>query len=114
MASPGAAEADREVALTLAPVERQQEFQQASEFVDKAPRLRLRHHVFMDMRIEAGQRTQLRHEERIGGEAHVDPQVEPTWLAVFVAERYQRERHPPAVRRPQYRGSHHLAQFMDG
>ena len=96
MASAGASETDRQVAFALALIERDQEIEQAPDLVDKALRLRLRHHVLVHARVDAGERAQLGNEKWIRNEPHVEHQVHPDRQAVLVAERHDRDR-PSAI-----------------
>src|SRR5579862_4273486 len=77
MASAGASEAYSQVALALALIERNQEIKQAAYFVDEALRLGLRHHVFVDARVSAGEWPQLGDEKWIRNEPHVEHYVHP-------------------------------------
>src|SRR5208282_6188455 len=65
MPSAGAAETDRQVTLPFALIERNQKVEKAADLVDKAPRLRLRHHVLVHARVLPGERPQFMDEKRV-------------------------------------------------
>src|SRR4029077_16475871 len=88
MSSAGASETNRQIAFTFVLVERKQKLEQACDFVDKTPRLRLREHVFPYALVEPGQRTQLGNEERVRNKANVEHEVEPHRMAILVTERH--------------------------
>src|SRR5581483_8095893 len=63
MAPAGASKADRQVALALAPVQRDEKAEQTGKFVDEAASLRMAHHVFAHPRVGPVQRLELGDEE---------------------------------------------------
>ena len=113
MASAGASEADGQVALAFALIERNQKIEQAPDFVDEPLRLGLRHHVLAHARINPGEGPQLGDEEWIRNEAHVEHDVHSDRLAVLVTERDDRHRHPRPRARAEHGRRDDLAQFVD-
>src|SRR5262249_62340999 len=56
MASAGASDSNRQVALAFAPIERHQETKQPCNLIDEAARLRMLHHVFPHAAVGAVER----------------------------------------------------------
>src|ERR1035437_7298715 len=65
MPSAGASETYSQVTLAFALIERNQKVKKTADLVDKATRLRLRHHVFAHARVQSGERPQLGDKKRI-------------------------------------------------
>src|SRR5258708_18252263 len=84
MASAGTADADRQIALTLASIERDQEFEQLTDIADKAARLRMGHHVALHAHVGAVERAECRHKKRIRAKARVAHQIEADRAPVLV------------------------------
>src|ERR1039458_5014247 len=97
MLAAGASEGQREIALALVDVVRQQEEQHVRYAVEKLPRLRKAHDVVLDLRVFAGQVPKLRHEVRVGKEPHIEDQIRVQRHAILVSETNRRDQQILAV-----------------
>src|SRR5690349_2185933 len=77
MASAGASQADRQIALALAAIERHEKAKQSHYLVDEAPRLGLAHHVVAHSLVGSVERFKLGDKKRIRQKSHVQHQIHP-------------------------------------
>src|SRR5436305_15119419 len=85
MAAARATDADREVALSLGPVLRDQEVEQRLQPGEELLRLRALEHPLRDPRVVPRVRLEALHEVRIRQEADVEHQIARIWYPVAVA-----------------------------
>src|SRR5215471_1435185 len=112
--APGAADPQRQVALLLALVEREQVVQELSQPRQEPAGLRVLLDVGRDRGVRAGLGLQLRDEVRVGQEAHVEEEVHVVRNAEFVTEGGGRDDHPRARGVPDERLLDEGTQLVDG
>src|SRR5262249_40050855 len=93
MATTGAAERDREVALPFASIAGQRELEQLDEAPQELLRLVAAEHVVRDRRIASRLVAQRLHEVRVGEKTAVQHQIRVGGQAVLVSEGEEPERH---------------------
>src|SRR5690242_14311820 len=84
-------EGDRQIALPLAYVMRQEVYQQLRNSSDELPRLRKGPNIFRHLRIAPGQRTKLRNEMWVRQEANVEDKIRVLRHSVLESEAYARD-----------------------
>src|SRR6516162_1953516 len=112
MAPARASEPNREIALALSPIKRDQKFEQFTYFRDKPARLRMRHHETVHAHVRTVERAKFGHEKRIRNEADVKEEIKPDRSTVLVAEGDQSHDHPGPAPRTHYGGRNDLAQLV--
>src|SRR5215470_3987219 len=88
----GAAETDRQIALSLANVMREEVDEEIRDATDEFLRLRKRPDVLGDTRMPSCQRPELGYKVRIGQEANVEHQVSVVGHSMFESEAHARNK----------------------